>query len=45
MEKEWESWLLDIVSDLPHKDTVIADLKKSLIPHFNQKTIFSHNPK
>jgi predicted nucleotidyltransferase component of viral defense system len=34
MEKEWEPWLLDIVPDLPSKDTVIADLRKSLIPLF-----------
>lgn len=30
VEKEWESWLLDIVPDLPKKDVVIEELRKSL---------------
>lgn len=30
MEREWESWLSDIVSDLPKKELVLTDLREHL---------------
>ena len=35
MEKEWESWLSDMVTDLPSKNDIIHDLKEMLHPIFN----------
>ena len=37
LEKEWEPWLLDIVSDLPQKDIVISDLRRILGKVFNEE--------
>ena len=36
LEKEWESWLSDMVADLPNKNDVIHDLKIILVPIFNR---------
>lgn len=35
LEKEWDSWLQDIVPNLPKKDMVIGDLKRILRKVFN----------
>ncbi|MCI5058145.1 MAG: nucleotidyl transferase AbiEii/AbiGii toxin family protein [Flavobacteriales bacterium] len=35
LEKEWDSWLQDIVPNLPKKDRVIGDLKRILGKVFN----------
>lgn len=36
VQKEWEVWLSDIVTDLPNKDAVIADLKIGLAEMFGK---------
>lgn len=36
VEKEWETWLADIVTDLPNKDRVMEDLKAGLADVFNK---------
>lgn len=38
LEKEWESWLSDIVPNLPEKDLVISDLKRTLGKVFIKET-------
>jgi predicted nucleotidyltransferase component of viral defense system len=37
VEKEWEIWLADIVTDLPNKDRVLGDLKIGLADVFNKE--------
>ncbi len=41
VEKEWETWLADIVTDLPNKDRVMEDLKAGLAM-FSTKTKLSY---
>lgn len=39
VEKEWETWLADIVTDLPNKDKVLEDLKAGLADVFNKDKV------